>query len=92
MAEPNWEAWEQILRDLQGRMGRMESRLESVDTKLDTINTEVKGLKRMSQMALGTASGADFVAEKAERLAEQTSKRLDDLIAALKRKEIDVDA
>ena len=43
-------------------------------------------------MALGTASGADFVAERANQLAEKTSSRLDALIEALHQKDIHIDA
>ena len=52
----------------------------------------MRGLKRMAQMALGTASGADFTAERAEQAAEKANKRLDAPIEALHGKDIHVDA
>ena len=92
MAEPNWELWEQVLRDIQARLVRVESKLVEHDKRFDQLDAEVKGFKRMSQMALGAASGADFVAERAEKLATETNKRPDALIAALHEKDIHVDA
>ena len=82
----------QLLREVRAGLGEVSARLGGVERKLDGIEGEVKGLRTMAQMALGTASGADFVAERAQKLAEDTNKRLDGLIAALKRREIDVDA
>ncbi len=92
MAEPNWELWGSILEGLQGEMREVRSTLAQHGAKLDTIEKDVRGLKSMAQMALGTASGADFVAERAEKLASDTHKRLDQLIEALKRQDIHVDA
>ena len=80
------------LREIRATLAEHGSMLSSQSKALTEIQEEVRGLKRMAQIALGTTSGADFIAERAEKLAEVTSKRLDGLIAALKRKEIDVDA
>ena len=93
MAEDNvQDALGPILKRIQERLTRIEATLGDHTVALRTIVDEVQSLKRMSKAALGTASGAELQAEDADHAARRANRRIDDLVAALKRREIDVDA
>ena len=83
MTEPNWELWEQILRDIQARLSTVEGTLGEHGAKLDTIERETRGLRDLSKMALGSGTGAEFIAEQAQQAADRANKRLDEIDARL---------
>jgi hypothetical protein len=83
VAEPNWELWEQILRDVQARLTSVEGTLEAHGAKLDAIERETRGLRDLSKMALGAGTGAEFLAEQAQQAADRANKRLDELDARI---------
>ena len=83
MADPDWRAFEQILRELQADMSVVKTTLKEHGAKLDAIERETRGLRDLSKMALGAGTGAEFIAEQAQQAAERANKRLDDMDARL---------
>jgi uncharacterized coiled-coil protein SlyX len=92
MADNVEDGFGPILQRIQERLGGIEAKLDRQDAKLDQLARDVKEQKTRSVLALGSASGAEFQADRAEQAAEKANKRLDALIEALKRQDIDVDA
>ena len=83
MAEPDWRAFEQILRELQADISAVKATLREHGGKLDGIERETRGLRDLSKMALGAGTGAEFMAEQAQQAADRANKRLDDLDARI---------
>lgn len=81
-----------VLQRIQERLSAIEGTQRLHTAKLDDIADDMRVMKRMSKAALGTASGAELQADDAERSALRANRRIDDLVAALKQREIDVDA
>ena len=85
MAEPNWELWEGILRQLQTDMRDVRDRLERIERGQ-------KDTKRQFTYMLGIASSAEITAEMAKERAEGFEGRFEDLMKKLDELEAKVDA
>lgn len=72
-----------VLKTIQEWLTGIETTLKTHSQRLDEVLDEVRGLKRMSKAALGTASGAELVADDAEHAAERANRRIDEPVARI---------
>lgn len=77
-----------LLREIRAKQDEHSGRLDSIDRRLQTLEREMTSASTRIRLALGTAHGAEYVANESQSTADSAMKKIDELIARLEAGEL----